>query len=66
MVMKTIEKVKEPPQSYRDRKREIELQDAVERFWDFCRSKVLLDTLDEKDQDECWALDALGRRLLGR
>jgi hypothetical protein len=54
------------PQSYRDRKREIELQDALERFWDFIRSKVPLDALKDKDQDECWALDALGREILKR
>lgn len=51
--MATIAKLKETPQSYRDRKREIELQDALERFWDFCRSKVPLDSLEDKDQDEC-------------
>lgn len=61
---KTVEKLKDAPQSYRDRKREIELQDALERFWEFVRSKVILDSLSDKDQDECWALDALGRELL--
>jgi len=64
--MATVEKLKEPPQSYRDRKREIELQDAVERFWNFVRSKVPLDSLADKDQDECWALDTLGRQILKR
>ena len=62
--MAVIEKMKEPPQRYRDREREIELQAAVERFWNFCRSKVPLDSLKDEDQDECWALDALGRQLL--
>ena len=62
--MAVVKEAKEPPQRYRDRKREFELQDAVERFWNFCRSKVPLDSLADADQDECWALDDLGRLLL--
>ncbi|HSY26555.1 MAG TPA: hypothetical protein VK832_03545 [Burkholderiaceae bacterium] len=62
--MATVAKSKEPPQSYHDREREIELEAALERFWNFCRTCVPLDSLEDKDQDECWALDKLGRRLL--
>lgn len=65
---RTIEKRRSggdlPSQSFRDREREIELEAAVRRFWNFVRSKVPLDSLKEADQDECWALDQLGRKLL--
>ena len=52
------------PQRFRDREREIELEAALRRFWEFTRSAVSLDTLTDDMQDECWALDALGKKLL--
>ena len=60
----TIETRPAPSKSYRDREREIELEAAVRRFWNFVRGQVPLDSLTEDDQDECWALDKLGRELL--
>ena len=61
--IKTVE-TSAPTQSYRDRGREIELEAAVRRFWNFVRCSVPLDSLPDKAQDECWALDRLGRELL--
>lgn len=61
---KTIEDIEQPPQRFRDRKREIELEAAVRRFWEFTRAAVPLDTLTDEMQDECWALDALGKEIL--
>lgn len=60
----TIEARPAPGQRYRDREREIKLEAAVRRFWNFVRGQVPLDSLTEDDQDECWALDKLGRELL--
>lgn len=61
----TIEIIDEPPQRFRDREREIELEAAVRRLWEFARTTPL-DALTEDQQDECWALNKLGRDLLNR
>ena len=53
-----------PPQRFQDRSREIELEQALRRFWNFTRGAVPLDSLTDEMQDECWALDALGRKIL--
>lgn len=61
---KTIAARRQPQQNFRDRKRELELEAALLRFWTFVRTKIPLDSLLGKDQLECWALDDLGRKLL--
>ena len=62
----TVEEIDQQPQRFRDREREIELEAALRRFWEFTRTAVPLDVLTDEMQDECWALDALGRAILTR
>ena len=61
-----IEDTIKEPQRFRDREREIELEAALRRFWEFTRSDVSLDTLTDDMQDECWALDAVGKKLAAK
>lgn len=63
---KTIEDTEQQPQRFRDRAREIELEAALRRFWEFTRAAVPLDALSDDMQDECWALDTLGKQILKR
>ena len=62
--IKTTGSADQPSERFRNREREIELEAALRRMWNFVRSDVPLDSLADDAQDECWALDKLGRDLL--